>query len=58
MIYQADPGMTPGMFTSLWPGTSVPYGIIMVILSTTLFILAKSLSIQTSVKDKGTITAT
>jgi hypothetical protein len=58
MICHADPKMTPGMFTSLWLGTSVLYGIIMVIFSTTFFILAKSLSIQTSVRDNGMITAT
>jgi flagellar protein FlaJ len=42
LIYQADLEMTPGMFTSLWIGTTVLVGFLMVIIAAVLFLLPQS----------------
>jgi len=42
LIYQADLEMTPGMFTSLWIGTTILVGFVMVIIAAILFLLPQS----------------
>jgi flagellar protein FlaJ len=42
LIYQADLEMTPGMFTSLWLVTTVLAGVLMMILSSIIFLLPQS----------------
>ena len=42
LIYQANLEMTPGTFTSLWIGTTILVGFVMVIIAAILFLLPQS----------------
>ena len=42
LIYQADLEMTPGMFTSLWIGTTILVGFAMVLVAAVLFLPSQS----------------